>query len=111
MDGTTEQKFTFKGRTFALKLSATSDGYTLSSYWRRRPVSPVYSVRFLPDPEHHPQSKDIIIDVLFCRARWDIEHELYFHPRTIREKLHKLCHLNVPRRRGPRRRSKGEVAN
>jgi hypothetical protein len=88
MDATTERKFNFKGRTFTLKLNVTPDGYTVISYWKGRRVSPVYSVRFLPDREHYTQNKDIIIDVLFCGAQRDIEHELYFHPRTMSMNFH-----------------------
>jgi hypothetical protein len=88
MDATTERIFTFKGRSFTLKLNETSDGYTVISYWRGRPVSPAYRVCFLREPGHHTQNKDVILDVLFCRAQLDIEHGLYFDPRTPLQNLH-----------------------
>lgn len=80
--------FEHSGKTFALKLFSTDNGFSVVAFLNGQQVSPSYTVSFETDVNYFMQQKGRLTESLFSLAQSDLEHGMYCHAQQLNPPTH-----------------------
>jgi hypothetical protein len=96
MDENVDQIFMYPAIRFTLKLNVAANAFSVFSYLRNRPVSPdAHRPVCCPTWTHNTCSCAAIVDVLFYKAQWDLERQLYSRSHGLAEVVPEIGRVSV----------------